>query len=70
MNPHAFRDFINTARFDKDLNVKFRSLLLNQIPKSVNVKFYLRKYKKRQELLKIYDKTFPFPEFKPKIDLM
>jgi len=66
LNPHSFRDFINTERFDKDLNAKFRCLLLNQTPKNVNVKNYLKKYKKRKELLKIYDETLPFPEFNPK----
>lgn len=69
MNPHAFRDLINTARFEKGLNTKFRSLLLNQLPKNVNVKHYLKKYRKREELLKIYDQTFPFPEFKPEFTL-
>jgi len=67
INPHAFRDFINTERFDKDLNQKYRTLLLNQSPKGVNVKNYLKKYKKRKELQRIYDRTLPFPEFKPKI---
>lgn len=69
INPHAFRDFINTERFDKDLNQKYRCLLLNQTPKGVNVKNYLKKYKKRKELQKIYDRTLPFPEFKPKIKM-
>jgi len=70
INPHAFRDFINTERFDKDMNKKYRELLLNQTPKDVNVKNYLKKYKKRKELQEKYNKTFPFPEFKPKIELM
>ncbi|MGQ4874526.1 MAG: tyrosine-type recombinase/integrase [Promethearchaeia archaeon] len=66
INPHSFRDFINTERFDKNLNKKYRCLLLNQTPKNVNVKNYLKKYRKRKELQKIYDATFPFPEFKPR----
>lgn len=66
INPHAFRDFINTERFDRDLNKKYRKLLLSQTPKDVNIKSYLKKYKKRMKLQEIYDKTFPFPEFNPK----
>lgn len=70
MNPHAFRDFINTLRFDQNLNDKYRFLLLNQTPPNVNVKHYLKKYKKRKELLEVYDKTFPFPEFKPNLKMI
>lgn len=70
MNPHAFRDHLNTERFDRGLNTKYRCLLLNQLPKNVNVKHYLKKYQKRKELLKLYDKTLPFPEFKPKLKLI
>jgi len=70
LNPHAFRDFINTERFDRNMNKKYRMLLLNQTPKNVNVKNYLKKYKKRKELQKVYEKTFPFPEFKPQINLI
>ncbi len=69
MNPHAFRDFVNTARFDKGLKTEYRCLLLNQTPKNVNVQYYLKKYKKRKELQKIYDQTLPFPPFKPKLNL-
>ncbi|MFX1236335.1 MAG: tyrosine-type recombinase/integrase [Promethearchaeota archaeon] len=69
MNPHSFRDLINTARFEKGLNTKFRSLLLNQLPRNVNVKHYLKKYKKRKELLRIYDQTFPYPEFEPNLNI-
>jgi len=69
MNPHAFRDLINTERFDTPLAEKYRFLLLNQTPPNVNVMSYLKKYKKRKELLKKYDQFFPFPEFKPKINL-
>lgn len=70
INPHAFRDFINTERFDRDLNKKYRKLLLSQTPKDVNIKNYLKKYKKRKKLQEIYDKTFPFPEFKPKLKIL
>ena len=70
MNPHAFRDFINSERFDTKLKEKYRFLLLNQTPPNVNVKSYLKKYKKRILLLEKYDQFFPFPEFKPKLDLM
>lgn len=70
MNPHAFRDYLNTLRFEKGLGDKYRFLLLNQTPPNVNVKSYLKKYEKRKELLKIYDKYFPFPEFNPKLNLM
>lgn len=70
VNPHTFRDFINTERFDQDLNKKYRKLLLNQTPKDVNVKNYLKKYKLRKNLQKIYDSTLPFPEFKPKLNVI
>lgn len=70
MNPHAFRDYLNTLRFDQNIDEKYRFLLLNQTPENVNVKHYLKKYKKRKELLEIYDKTFPFPEFKPNLKLI
>lgn len=70
INPHAFRDFINTERFDRDLNVKYRSLLLNQTPGNVNVMSYVKKYKKRKELQRVYDATLPFPPFKPKLSLI
>ena len=32
MNPHAFRDFINSERFDTIMKAKYRFLLLNQTP--------------------------------------
>ncbi len=70
INPHVFRDFLNTERFDNNLNKKYRTLLLNQTPKDVNPKHYLKKYKKRKKLQEIYDRSFPFPEFKPKTNLM
>lgn len=70
MNPHAFRDYLNTLRFEQSIDEKYRFLLLNQTPENVNVKHYLKKYKKRKELLEIYDKTFPFPEFKPNLKLI
>lgn len=70
VNPHAFRNFINTLRFENNLNIKYRSLLLNQTPQNVNVKNYLKKYNLRKNLQKIYDKTFPFPQFKPKLNLI
>jgi integrase len=65
INPHAFRDFTNTVRFEDNINRKYRKLLLNQTPRDVNPHHYLKKYKKRKELQKLYDKTFPFPPFDP-----
>ena len=70
MNPHTFRDFINSERFDTKMKEKYRFLLLNQTPPNVNVKSYLKKYKKRILLLEKYDQFFPFPEFKPYLNLM
>ena len=32
MNPHAFRDFINSESFDTIMKAKYRFLLLNQTP--------------------------------------
>jgi len=70
MNPHAFRDFINSERFDTKMKDKYRFLLLNQTPPNVNVDAYIKKFKKRRELQKKYDEFFPFPEFKPKLNLI
>ncbi|MFW9970924.1 MAG: tyrosine-type recombinase/integrase [Candidatus Odinarchaeota archaeon] len=70
MNPHAFRDLINSERFDTKMKTKYRFLLLNQTPPNVNVKNYLKKYKLRRELQKKYDEFFPFPKFKPKLNLL
>ncbi|MFW9972932.1 MAG: hypothetical protein ACFFDF_22290 [Candidatus Odinarchaeota archaeon] len=70
MNPHAFRDLINSERFDTSIKEKYRFLLLNQPPHNVYVKHYLKKYNLRKELQKKYDEFFPFPVFKPKLDLM
>ena len=70
MNPHAFRDLINSERFDTAMKEKYRFLLLNQTPPNINVKHYLKKYKMRKKLLAKYDEFFPFPEFRPKIDLI
>ncbi len=70
MNPHAFRDLINSERFDTKMKEKYRFLLLNQTPTNINTKHYLKKYKLRKKLLVKYDEFFPFPEFKPKLNLI
>jgi len=70
MHPHAFRDLINSEQFNTKMKAKYRFLLLNQTPPNVNVNHYIKKFKKRKELQKKYVEFFPFPKFKPKLDLM
>jgi len=60
INPHAFRDFINTKRFEIGCNKTLRKFLINQKVKDVNPANYLKKYKNRIELRNVYDKYNPF----------
>jgi integrase len=69
INPHSFRDLINSERFDTEMKEKYRFLLLNHTPPNVNVMSYLKNYKLRMKLQKKYDQFFPFPKFNPKINL-
>ena len=67
INPHIFRDFLNTKRFERGCNEKFLYFLLNQTYKGVNSASYLKKYKDLVVLRDIYDKYNPFDKLiKPK----
>lgn len=67
INPHIFRDFLNTKRFERGCNEMFLYLLLNQTYKGVNSASYLKKYKDLVVLRDIYDKYNPFDKLiKPK----
>ena len=63
VNPHAFRDAINTGREEMGCRIETRNLLLNQKSKNVNTKHYLKKYKNLLKLREKYDRWFPYPEF-------
>lgn len=60
INPHAFRDFINTERKIRGCDKDFLTILLNQTVKDVNTGHYLKRYENRIELRKVYDKFNPF----------
>lgn len=65
VNPHLFRDALNTNWVENGLlDSGIRSILLNQTPSGINATHYLKKYtqsdksgKKRQ---KLYDQYFPY----------
>jgi integrase len=61
IHPHAFRDYVNTRRFELGLrDSRFLKLLLNQTVGDVNF-IYFKKYKKRIQLRdNFYDKYNPF----------
>ena len=60
INPHAFRDFINTERKIRGCDKDFLTFLLNQTVKDVNTAHYLKRYENRMELRKVYDMFNPF----------
>lgn len=60
INPHAFRDFLNTKRFETGCNKTLCKFLLNQKVKDVNPKHYLKAYKNRVKLRNAYDQYNPF----------
>lgn len=60
INPHSFRDFLNTKRFEKGCNQILCKFLLNQKVRDVNPKHYLKAYKNRVKLRNAYDKYNPF----------
>jgi site-specific recombinase XerD len=65
-NPHAFRDAINSER-----KIKFktpeedRDYLLNQKPKNVNSKNYLKRFKNWKNIQILSDNNMPYPVFIP-----
>ena len=65
VNPHLFRDALNSRWVEKGLlDVGIRSILLNQTPSGINSAHYLKKYtqndKSGQKRLEPYDKYFPY----------
>jgi len=60
INPHSFRDFINTERKLKGCDKDFLTILLNQTVKDVNTAHYLKRYDNRMELRKVFDMVNPF----------
>jgi len=62
INPHAYRDFLNTKRADMGLQKPYKEFLLNQTVGGVNASSYMKKYKNRLVLRDLYDKYNPFPE--------
>lgn len=62
INPHRFRDFINTKRFEKGCPGPILKFLLNQTVQDVNINHYLKSYKNKIKLRNAYDKYNPFPK--------
>ncbi|MFX0132072.1 MAG: tyrosine-type recombinase/integrase [Candidatus Hodarchaeota archaeon] len=62
INPHAFRDFINTLRIEMRIPRDIRKMLLNQKVSDVNIQHYAKKFKNRLHLRELYDKSNPFKE--------
>lgn len=70
-NPHIFRDFLNSRREELGATNPQRKFLLNQKTGDVNINSYLKKFKNRVELRKLYDKYNYFPEsLKPNVRLI
>lgn len=67
-NAHAYRDFINTKRKDKGLTSPYLEFLLNQTaPGGVNPESYMKTYRNKVNLRKLYDDFNPYPTLlKPK----
>lgn len=62
INPHAFRDFINTLRIEMRIPRDIRKMLLNQKVSDVNIQHYAKKFKNKLYLRNVYDKCNPFKE--------
>ncbi|WP_371804529.1 tyrosine-type recombinase/integrase [Candidatus Lokiarchaeum ossiferum] len=65
VNPHLFRDAINTYWMENGFGSDgLRSIMLNQKPTGVNAERYFRKYVKNDKSgkarLKLYDQYFPY----------
>lgn len=63
INPHAFRDAINTERKEIGCSLEDRQNLLNQKPNTVNTIFYLKRFRNWKPLREKYDQYFPYPNF-------
>jgi len=70
VNPHAYRDFLNTRRYELGCRSPFLEFLLNQSVKGVNPSSYMKKYKYRIKLRNKYDEYNPFTvDILPKVQL-
>lgn len=67
---HYFRDLINRTRRKKGVAQLDRIILLNQTPKETESKHYNKDLKIILELRNLYDKTYPFPKFRPNKDFL
>lgn len=65
-NPHFLRKVLNTYRKRKGVEDDVRQLLLNHAVSSVEASHYNLDYDEFARVKELYDKSFPFPEFKPK----
>jgi integrase len=61
INPHSFRDSLNSSRREKGLGEEFAAMLLNQKPNTVNQTHYMKRFYDWHSLRDMYDKSFPYP---------
>jgi len=70
VTPHKFRALLNTHRKRMGVEPEDRSILLNHGLNSTQAKHYILDYHDFNELKKIFDNNFPYPEFKPDPDYL
>jgi integrase len=63
INPHAFREAINSEREAKfrDIPDRHLAILINQKPPTVNSQNYLKRLKNWEKIRDLYDQYFPYP---------
>jgi integrase len=59
-NPHSFRDFINTKRYEKGIRKEDLKFLLNHAQNETYASNYLKNRENRLILRNLYDKSCPF----------